>query len=606
MMQRMKAEQLPLCYRLLLMILFLALACLSIFSPGVSYAMKLGKMDMAASCTQAGSITSQSLLVVLLDRSSSLIGEPNPTDPNGYSTSVTKALADLWPGKMVVIPFSGNSTPVLGPAVLTDDTQRANLKMAIQSYPIGGSTPLSPAMHEALNQLKGAAPGSRVVIVTDGSPNPAAINGVNQADDIRQHLIGQFCAQGVPVSTIGLALDLSTPDGQLANQLLGDIATGTGGTYTLVRTAHELGKVIVKLYADWQHLVFAPTKYANGDYTISIDTYAKRVIFVTFRSDGTFNITLSAPDGQPLSNQSVRQSTDRHYEIDDMLLSTINQPGAYTINVSGDSGSQVYALVESRLHVVLRQPTTRTTAYIGKPLTIQAQLEQNGTPVIPKPNEATLIAHVTTQANGKPVSTDVELVQANNSALFSRQITLPGPAGQVHIQIEAVYLQAPVEASQAQVTIQLVKVPVVPPTPPCGTNINCYMQRYGVFIVGIPLALLLVFLLLFLFLRKGAKGWSLKQGSLNEDLGSMGRSPVISSRKLEGLGFTFCGEEFDLIFKQGGVRIRPKNETSRILVTSGRQAPIPVSRDGADLVSGDSIYAGNCPPATLYMMDDGN
>src|SRR2546423_15680546 len=35
-----------------------------------------------------------SLLVVLLDRSGSLIDQPRATDPNHYSTSVTKALAD--------------------------------------------------------------------------------------------------------------------------------------------------------------------------------------------------------------------------------------------------------------------------------------------------------------------------------------------------------------------------------------------------------------------------------------------------------------------------------------------------------------------------------
>ncbi len=54
-----------------------------------------------ATCSNPAAPTSQSVLVVLLDRSGSL----HSSDPDGYSTSVTKALADLWPGIMIVIPY---------------------------------------------------------------------------------------------------------------------------------------------------------------------------------------------------------------------------------------------------------------------------------------------------------------------------------------------------------------------------------------------------------------------------------------------------------------------------------------------------------------------
>src|SRR5947209_474396 len=104
---------------------------------------------LSVNCPSAGEVTNQSLLVVLLDRSGSLIDEPGATDPRGYATSVTKALADLWPGKMTVIPFTGDNTslPIFGPATLSDPTQRADLKSKVENYPIGGDTPLGPAMH---------------------------------------------------------------------------------------------------------------------------------------------------------------------------------------------------------------------------------------------------------------------------------------------------------------------------------------------------------------------------------------------------------------------------------------------------------------------------
>src|SRR5262249_48346632 len=148
----------------------------------------------------------------------SLVMQPGATDPDGYSTSVTKAFADLWPGSMAVIPFSNYSTPILGPAVLSDQGQRDKLKNDVQNYPIGGDIPLAPALRQALGLLKGAPAGSRAVIVTDGSPYPPVINGVNQEDEIRTSFIPQFCAQGRPISNFGLALDLSQADGKTADR----------------------------------------------------------------------------------------------------------------------------------------------------------------------------------------------------------------------------------------------------------------------------------------------------------------------------------------------------------------------------------------------------
>lgn len=594
----------------------LALSWGVLLLPGVAQAMSLGMTTPARSlsnCAQPADVSNQSLLVVLLDRSGSLTYQPGATDPDGYSTSVTKALADLWPGSMAVIPFSNESTPVLGPAVLSDAGQRTDLKNAIQNYPIGGNTPLAPAMQKALALLKNAPAGSRVVIVTDGSPEPAVLNGVDQASEIRSQLIPQFCALGIPVNAFGLALDLTSSDGQTANRLLSDISNGTGGTYTLVRNAHELAHVVVQLYAAWQHLVFAPVQTGNNAYTVSIDTYAKRVIFVTFRSGNTFAITLTAPDGQPVPDQAIQRSTDRHYEIDSMMLSSINQPGTYAVSAGGDSGAQVYALVESRLHAVLVQPTASSVSHIGQPLTIQAELYEGNTPIIPRANEATLNAVVTTQVNGQTASTiNVELTQQTNSPIFSRQITLPGPVGKVHVQVQAVYLQIPVDASAAQITIPLEKAIVVQkPVPGCGTNVSCYWHRYSTLIVGIPLALVLLLLLLSRLLSKGPYG-RLTQGRLSEELGALRRpfgrrlfhKSTMSSRELEEYGsFNFCGASFDLNFKGGGVTARARSETPEIKVKRGSQYE-KVTRDGAVLTEGDAILVERCTPAIFSENND--
>lgn len=570
----------------------------------------------ASSCPVAGDVTNQSLLVVLLDRSGSLTYEPGATDPDGYSTSVTKALADLWPGSMTVIPFSNDTTPVFS-ANLSDPAQREQLKQQIESYPIGGDTPLAPAMHKALDLLHNASSGSRVIIVTDGSPDPVVMNGIDQTVDIRTNLIPQFCRQGIPVNAFGLALDLTSQDGQTANKLLQDIATGTGGKYQNVKDSTELAQVVIQLYADWQHLVFQAQAPGKSNYTIPIDTYAKKVTFVTFRANNSSAITLTSPSGQTIPAQVLQRSTDRHYEIDNLVLSTINQPGSYGMAMADDASNQVYTLVETRLHVQLLQPTAQTTAYIGTSLDIQAQLVEDATTVLPKTNEATMNAGVTVLVNGQTVSNEtVELTQNANSPIFEGHTTLPGPVGQVHIQIVATYLQIPVEASEAQVTIPLVKpavkpkkksIPGPPPVPGCGTNIACYWQRYAGFIIGVPLALLLLLLLLLWNTRPGPTG-TLIQGRDSEELSTLRRSlfrrlfskSTLNSHELEQSGFRFDGASFDLIFSKVGAHIRATRDEPKVTIKKRMREQLLLSTDksGVVLDNNDAINVAHCPSAT--------
>ncbi len=564
--------------------------------------------ETTPSCPTAGAVTNQSLLAVLLDRSGSLTYQPGATDPDGYSTSATKALADLWPGSMAVIPFSNEETPIIM-ANLSDPAQRDRLKQQVERYPIGGTTPLAPAMHKALDLLNNAPSGSRVIIVTDGSPQPAAINNVDQVNDIRNNLLHQFCSEGIPVNPFGLALDLSSTDGQSANQLLQDIAASTGGQYQNVKNSTDLARVVIQLYADWQHLIFKAQDTGKSDYIIPLDTYAKKVTVVTFRASNSSAIVLKAPSGQAIPAQVLQRSTDRHYEIDNLVLSSVNQGGSYSMTMAGDASNSVYTLVETRLHAQLLKPKVQDTAYIGRALDIQAQLLADNTPVVPKPNEATMNANVTFLANGQTASTEtVELTQNSNSALFEGHVTLSGPIGQVHVQIVAVYLQIPVEASEAQITIPLEKSAVVvkpnpPPTlPACGT-VACYVSRYPA-LLALPFILLLLLLLIWRT-RVGPSG-SLTQGH-TEELSNVKRpffsrlfkKSTLSSRELTGAGFSFGEADFDLKFSSAGVRVIARKDVPPVVVrkSTRKQTVLMEERAGIDLDDKDAILAGTSIPA---------
>jgi hypothetical protein len=557
-----------------------------------------------AGCATDQSTTANSLLVVLLDRSGSLIAQPGATDPQGYSTSVTRALTDLWPGMMAVIGFGNDRTPIWGPYRLTDPRQRAALKNQIQQYPLGGDTPLAPALLAALTLLSHAAGGSRMIVVTDGSPEPQMFAGLDQIEEIEQ-VLPQICLRGIPVSTFGLTLDLARPDGRIANKLLTDMAARTGGEYVNVQNAAHLSQVVITLFSQWLHLVFLPVQFRAGRYTVAIDAYARRVTFAAFRSKAASAIVLKGPDGQPLPLQVVQRSTDNHYEIDSLRISGVNQPGFYSIDMSGDPGAQVYALVETDLHAVLLQPSQHTVAYIGQPLMLEARLLNGTTPVIPRPDEVILTVDVRILAQGKTVfHTIVELAQQGDSALFSRQPTLPGPVGQVHVQVVASYLQTPVEASAAQISIPLRPLPAGGHICDAGTPCIWLFSPLGA-LGGISALFLLLSLCLFLLARRPG-GWVLSQKGRAQDLGEVRRPlwrslfyrSTLSSQELETT-FDFCGARFVLLFKRD-LHFMTLDTERKVSIQRGTHLMhIQEGEGSTELEDGDVLLIERCTPAVF-------
>jgi len=579
---------------------------------GTPHVMAKGQR-LPSTCSAGGAITSQSLLVVLLDRSGSLILQPGATDPNGYSTSVTKALADLWPGQMAVIPFSGDTTslPVYGPAALSDPAQRANLKSKVESYTIGGDTPLGPAMHQALTLLQGASSGSRVIIVTDGNPTGLGNNdGPHQEQDIRTNLISKFCNLSIPVSAFGLTIDPNTPDGKDATALLKDITAGTNASYLNVTRPENLARAVISLYAQWLGLSFIEEPVQAGNAPVVVDTSAKQVTILTFRSDSSTSVVLDGPDGQPI--QSVLSSQDRHYIIDTLTSgSGVFVSGTYTVHTSNDPDVQVYALVKSTLQIQIVAPTASQRFPYNKSIDIEAKFVDDGSDKQPRPGEATMTAIVKLFVNGNQVrSTKIILLQVPNSPIFKGQTTPYGQVGNLQIEIEGNDQGVQREARGGVLLI----TPPVPPPPPCRLGlIGCLWQQVRIFyrqhqaLIDIATPILLFLLLLLSWvLRKGPHG-SLSQARNVQDLGTMRRpffrkllhKSVISSQELEDRGnFNFCGAKFDLIFR-GGPRIRARSDAPPIKVRKGNQYEEVTPGYGVDLADQDVIYAGTCPSATF-------
>lgn len=333
---------------------------------------------ITSDCPSAVIPTNSSLLVVLLDRSGSLIAQPGATDADGYSTSTTKALADLWPGNMAIIPFGNDATPLLGPVKLAIPSQQIGIKREIDQYPIEGNTPLAPAMQQALLvlQRQGYPRGSRIILITDGSPEGVGNNdGAHQEQEIRETLLKQFCKQGLPIATFGLTIDISSPAGRDANTLLTDIAIGTHAEYGNVKSPEDLAKQVISLYAQWLDLSFSQvTRQSNGLFPFQVDEYAQRASIVVFRAKNTKTIIITGPDGQNVRGIQTSFPPDKHYEIDNLNVTPPIIPGFYAINASNDPDTQVYTFVQSRLKMQILTPNSGGVVDTNQPITIKVAL----------------------------------------------------------------------------------------------------------------------------------------------------------------------------------------------------------------------------------------
>lgn len=470
-------------------------------------------------CPAGAKPDSNSILVVLLDRSGSLVAGNEPTDPNGYSGSATKALADLWPGQIAVIPFGNDQEPIVGPYAHSDIGGITSLKHYIDNNPPSqnADTPLRPAMDKAKTLFSNSIPAcSKLVLITDGVPD-APSSPQQEVNAIKAQEIGWFHDHGLPISVFGLKIDKSTPNGQMADGLLNAIetGTGTGPAYDSVQSAENLASEVTSLYAKWRDLSFTPiTKdTVNNTYPVSIDPFVDQATIISFYEQGVQNNPVTK-NGQAIPQNSFEQTKDQHYEIDNILDPSHNA-GTYIISTVGNAAASVYALVDSTLTLSLASlPAVVTT---GQSLPIQAHFLHSGTPIVTG-STSPLSATVTISLNGHPTqSTTVLLYPQRGSDLYTGDYSVPTTGqkpgktavevGTLSISVNgtAMFQGSSAKRGTSATTVQI-DVPKAPPPPPyvCKKGVaQCFWEQYHTVIIGItPLVLLLLaILIVFLILQ---------------------------------------------------------------------------------------------------------
>ena len=561
-----------------------------------------------------------SLLIVLLDRSGSLVDEPGATDPNDYSTSVTRVLADQWPGRMVVIPFKGDGIPLqqIGPYAMSDPTQRDNLKNQIPEPDPHGDTPLGPALDQALQLLHVAAPGSKVVIITDGEPDTTGDpDGSLQAAHIRNDLLKQFCRLGIPISTFGL--EIHDPR---ADALLSDIALGTGGTYTKVQSPEQLAQSVIHMYRDWQNLALSqPPRDVDGSYAVYINDFATYAYIVVFRSNSSFHVYLYSGDGKTPVNGLLPQSIDRHYVIYRLDRSSFTA-STYKVKVVSDNGvldsaAQVYALADHPLLHVGLISQSPLHGYVGQPLTVTAALFKGQKLYIPTSTVA-MTADITFFANGKPVQTVTGTLIQQAQDVFSLQFPAYSEPGQLRIVVHATY--EGIQVDSRMYTLQLIKPPYV-----CTKGaVQCLWEQNRSLILGAGaplLALLLLLIGLIIWFMRWRRqpppyGWLVDERNMHAvELGKHRpffskalHKSVIDVREIENdpdaFGvFDFAGEPCQFVFKPEGVYFRRNGKGfSDITVRIGtKEVSLDERTPEVELHEGSSIKVGHKVVGTFQM-----
>jgi hypothetical protein len=595
----------------LLRLLFLS-TCLALLGAGLLSLLPLRQASALTPVSPARpqqapgqSPTSRSLLVLLLDRSTSLLG----TDPTEYSASVAKVFADLWPGTMAMVFFSGVRTPLpqIGPVDLTHQGARQQIKNLIENQRtrLDGWTPTRVAIEQARQLLEQAQypPGSQVVLITDGQPSlPGDVQGSQQIQTIEQQDTAGFSDHHIPVNTFGLGNQV--PD--YARTFLDQMARTTGGTFHQVTDPAQLAQPVLEMYANWLGLTFAHT---SGHNAFRIDTYAGQVSFVAFlQNSTTFPVSLLGPNGQPVPAQNrLDQSLDIHYEFDRLTISTFNPAGNYTIQTS-DPSAQTYALEQTRLRAELLSPAPQTPVYAGQPLTVAVALyDQNPQQhVLPARGDAVVGLTYALAVRGKTVERGEEILKQGSGAnidLFSAQF-IPKQTGTLQITISATYQYIPV-LNQPQITLQV-------SVAPCAlTDLSCDLRQYGATSGTLALLLAALLVALWILLRQSPFGVFKTPDGLIRTVGnrrSLNRrllhKSTVFADELQTIGCQ--GARFDLHFKRG---------KQVLLVARRGSAPLrigPVQAQGGQdsrpasigqavpLRNGERIIVADQPGATFY------
>ena len=419
-------------------------------------ALAASQSTVAEHASKAGS--SGHVTVIILDMSGSMA----QNDPQGLRCSAANAYIDLsGPGDFVgVVGLDGTSaggplnfgTPVnwgLSPREMATVNERQALRSAILQKSNGcrpdSYTPTYAALAKAESMLAGATQGTdlsgSVILLTDGTPYP---DTNAQTSATKQQLVPEFKSHGWPIDTIALGSD------QSFHLFLSDLAGATSGSFYddghgVVPGVSPLN--ITPFFLDIFRLrngrspgPTIPVTQLGGATTarnFSVGQYVTHLDIIVVKDNPHTTVSVLAPDGQrippPVAGAFV--SVDPHYVI--ISLDTPQQ-GSWELDVTGTGLFLMDSLKVSALTLSLTAPSTKGALALGEPITISAELSDQGVPI--SGGQFSLIGTVTFAGDSTTTYLrDILLTDQGGSGTYSTQVTIPAtaPTGSYQITVSA-------------------------------------------------------------------------------------------------------------------------------------------------------------------------
>ncbi len=446
----------------------------------------LGTPPAFASATLPRASANQ-VTVIILDMSGSMA----QNDPNGYRCSAANAYIDLsGPGQYIgLIGLDNNnaSGPSGGPhnyrlAMKWSDprematvSQRQALKSVIQQQSHNcqpdGNTPTYDALNQAYTMLANTTQGGKhgsVIMLTDGVPDP---DGASQIANIKSELLPKFKQQGWPIDTIALGVDASS-NGIDFHGFLSDVSNATGGAFFDDGKGPVPGVSPLNLEAFFIDIFQlrsgrtpgptippTPLNGATVSRNFNVGDFVSHLDVIAIKDQPNTSVTITAPNGQMISATGAGAfvATDPHYVI---FSIDAPQAGPWQLNATGSGQFIMDSLVVSTLALTITSPAANAYAPLGQPVTLTAQLRDQGNGVVGQFQVKGLIEY---KGNGTFNPLEIVLSDPNGTGDYTTQVTLPAsaPAGSYQITLTAHSASEDAVAAQQVASFVLFPTPVL-------------------------------------------------------------------------------------------------------------------------------------------------
>ncbi|HEU5382465.1 MAG TPA: vWA domain-containing protein [Ktedonobacteraceae bacterium] len=484
-------------YRRLFCLLILLLAVLTLAamsSPNGVSVHAQGMTKIASSGSAPGSVT-----ILVLDMSGSMA----TNDPDGVRCSAANAYIDLsGPGNFIGViglDHQGSGTGAHNfenaevwaqPIEMATLAERQQLQGIIATKSNhcrpDNTTPTYDALAQALQMLTtstngGQIPGS-VVLLTDGAPAP---DTVAQMNAIQSDLLPHFKQNHWPIDTVALGADGPAAPGSSVtfHSFLSGLSDATSGAF--YDDSHgavpgvsplNIADFFVKIFAQNNHRIvtndISPTDL-NGAITrrnFSVTDYTNSLDVVVVKDQPATAAALITPGGQRVSQSGSGvfvSSSDPHYVIFSIASP---QAGTWELDVTGSgqflmdslktSGIGLSTISASQANLTV---STDPVLALGQPLTISANLTNNGQPITD--DRFTLTGTITYTGGLGQYSQSFSLNDKNSPGKYVGQVTLPGnaPPGSYRIVLNASVVsgEAVIASQSLRLRIERFPLPVL-------------------------------------------------------------------------------------------------------------------------------------------------